>query len=454
MKRMLSQDIVAAGKRRGELTIWYCEDEEFLNEEKHLIKEIANKIAVAIEKHDLESACSRYVRTLEDLVLEKTKEIEESNKRNQELKELSDQLHESQKELVTFFTAITDTIVVVDPSLFVTVSNKKSIGNGKCHKQIFGRDTPCEDCPAKRVFEQGTPVSSESKIDNKYYQFEAYPIKNETGEVSNVLVKCSDITKEKQIETHLIQSYKLASLGKLVAGIAHEINNPNTFIQGNLRILGETINDALPILDAYAASHPSLQIARLSYPVFKESVPPLIDDMIEGVARIKKIVDGLKNFARKNEGLMDDEIDMNTVVGSSLRLVENQIRKHAEISLSLADSLPVFKGNIQKLEQVIVNMLINASEAITGPSGKIRIETGLINSDEYVRITDNGAGIEESDLKYIYDPFFTTKRNHGGTGLGLSISYGIIKEHKGRIDVESAQGKGTAFTIRIPWTLS
>ncbi len=453
MRCSLAQEIAICGKRRGEISVYYAAEADFLEEERRLVKEIANKFAIAVEKHDLETECGRYVKRLEGLVFEKTREIEESRRINRELEERTEELNRSRKEIVTFFNAITDIIVVVDPEYTVVESNKPSVGHGKCHEELFGRESPCDSCPVKTSFEKGDSSSVEVKMESKYYRIQAYPIFDESGRVTHVLSKCTDITKERQIETHLVQSYKLASLGKLVAGIAHEINNPNTFIQGNLKILREAMNDIMPVLDARYGENPGMKIARLDYATFRENLPPLLDDMVEGVQRIKKIVDGLKNFARKNEGLMDDDIEINAVICSSLRLVENQIRKHAEIELELDESVPVFKGNIQKLEQVIVNMLINASQAISGQDGKIVINTGFTAPDAreiFVSIADNGAGIEESDLKYIFDPFFTTKRDNGGTGLGLSISYGIIKEHKGNIDVESRPGAGTTFTIRIP----
>jgi polar amino acid transport system substrate-binding protein len=246
----------------------------------------------------------------------------------------------------------------------------------------------------------------------------------------------------------------MASLGKLVAGVAHEINNPNTFIRGNLRIIKEAFNEIFPILDQYNENNPGFTIARLHYNVLKKNIPVLVDDMINGVNRIKKIVDGLRNFARKNEGLLDDNIDINSIVYNCLRLIENQIRRSAEVKLNLAQSIPLFKGNFQKLEQVLVNMIINASQAVDNQQGTITIKTEYNEktNEMILSIKDNGTGIDESALKYIFDPFFTTKRDRGGTGLGLSISYGIIKEHNGRIEVESKKGKGTTFTIFIPVT--
>jgi signal transduction histidine kinase len=452
-KKCLNHAIVVDGNTRGEICIWYRKEAGFLEEEKNLIKEIANKISMAMEKQDLKDELEINVKKLEVLVRDKTKEVEESKRKNRALKELTEALERSKKKLQTFFNAITDIIVVIDPDFNVIMSNTSDIeSNTKCYSGIFNRNNVCDFCPARVVFRKRISNTIEVRIDNKYFLLQSYPIIGRQGDVVRVLEKCCDISKEKQIEKHLIQSYKLASLGKLVAGIAHEINNPNTFIKGNLTIIRESMDDILPILDEYYSNNKEKKIARLDYKTFRENIPILLDDMIQGVDRIKNIVDGLRNFARKNEGIMEDDIYINAIITNSLHLVENQIRRHAKIKLDLTDDLPVFKGNIQKLEQVIVNMLINASQAIEGNNGLITIETGLAgeNKELYIRITDNGRGIDEKNKKYIFDPFYTTKRDSGGTGLGLSISYGIIKEHRGKIEVESSLDKGTTFTIFIP----
>jgi polar amino acid transport system substrate-binding protein len=188
--------------------------------------------------------------------------------------------------------------------------------------------------------------------------------------------------------------------------------------------------------------------------VFKENIPILLDDMVEGANRIKKIVDGLRNFARKDEESLDENVNINQVVNNSFRLVKNQLRKTAKLKLKLGSEIPEFKGNCQKLEQVVVNMLINASQAIENGMGYILVETKHDReiNEIIVDIEDNGKGIDEKSIKNIFDPFFTTKRDKGGTGLGLSITYGIIKEHQGRVDVDSRLGQGTKFTIHIPLT--
>jgi signal transduction histidine kinase len=256
----------------------------------------------------------------------------------------------------------------------------------------------------------------------------------------------------KKIESQLLQSYKLASLGKLVAGIAHEINNPNTFILGNLKIIREAFNDILPILDNYYAENKDKKIARLDYDVFKENFSVLLNDMIDGANRTKKIVMDLRNFAKKDEETLLEIVDINHLIKDHLTFTQKYIKSNANIELKLSPDIPKFNGNIRKLEQVLMNIIINASEAIKDENGLINVQTRHDKSKNeiIIKITDNGEGMNEETRKNIFDPFFTTKRNEGGTGLGLSISYGIIKEHNGSINVESKSGSGTTFTIHIP----
>jgi polar amino acid transport system substrate-binding protein len=281
---------------------------------------------------------------------------------------------------------------------------------------------------------------------------QAYPIFNEQAEVEGVLEFSRLITKQKNMEMQLMQTDKLASLGQLVSGIAHEINNPNTFIRGNVSIIQEAMKDILPILDQYYQDEKDLLIARLKYDVFKSNILILLEDMAQGTNRIKTIVDGLRKFAKRDDGVLNDEVDLNEIIQSCLRLVSNQIGRKAKVKLNLDGHLPKIKGNFQRLEQVVVNILINASQAIEKKMGTILITTSCLEKEKenLLKIIDDGKGIDEKTMKQIFDPFFTTKRNQGGSGLGLSIAYGIIKEHRGRIEVESKLGLGTTFSIYIP----
>jgi polar amino acid transport system substrate-binding protein len=217
-------------------------------------------------------------------------------------------------------------------------------------------------------------------------------------------------------------------------------------------IIQEAMKDILPILDEYSRNEKTLQIARLNYDVFKSNILILLDDMAQGTDRIKTIVEGLRKFAKRDDGVLNDEVDLNDIIQNCLRLVSNQIGRKAKVNLALNGNIPKVKGNSQRLEQVVVNILINASQAIEKKMGAIEISTAFLEKENeaLLKISDNGKGIDGKTLKQIFDPFFTTKRNQGGTGLGLSIAYGIIKEHKGRIEVESKLDSGTTFSIYIP----
>ena len=437
---LLSEDIVINGKVRGKISVCHHQEAEFLEEERKLMREISLMTSRIIERKETR----KNLETQQELLVSK----------NLELTRLMEDLTRTNNNLQAFLDAITDTILVIDPDFNITLSNKEEVGtSGKCYKKIFDSDTVCEDCPALLAFKQAQPVTLEKKHNGQYFTLQAYPILNrKNGAVDTVLEICSDITAEEHMKRQLIQSYKLASLGKLVAGVAHEINNPNTFIRGNIKILSEAFENILPILDGQYEKDKDLKIARLNYQVFRESIPVLLDDLMGGANRIKKIVDGLRNFAKKDEGLLTDDVDINHLIQNNLRITSKEVRKYARLEFNLDSTVSTFKGNIQKLEQVLMNLLINAAQAMERDDGLIVIETSMSKNKKEVliKIIDNGKGMDDNTKKHLFDPFFTTKRDKGGTGLGLSISYGIIQEHKGRIDVDSQVGIGTTFTIRIP----
>jgi len=258
------------------------------------------------------------------------------------------------------------------------------------------------------------------------------------------------VLQEKQ--SQLVQSEKLVSLGQLSAGVAHEINNPIQFIQGNMRILSESMETILPILDNHASEYGDFRIARLNYPFFRQHVTTLLTDMTSGAVRIAAIVRDLKKFARMDEGRLDEMVDLNEVVQASMRLVHNKIKRY-QIVEDLDSHLPAIPGSASKLEQVVVANLINAAEALgDNPDGKITVRTRREDDEMSVcmSVSDNGPGMSEEVKQRIFDPFFSTKDRTVGTGLGLSVTYGIIQEHGGRIEVESEKWKGTTFAYHLP----
>ncbi len=426
-------------KKRGEIKVIYHKKIPFLKEEIELLKEISRKFTKAVEKE------------------EKTKFLEKQEKllgaRNKKLFELTEECRQSREQLQTFFRAITDKIVVIDENFNIILSNRDEIGNfGKCHKILFNEEIICSQCPAVKTFKNSDVASTDKEFGSQYFKLRSYPILNNSGKVDRVLEVCRNITQEKKMESQLLESYKFISLGKLVAGVAHEINNPNTFILGNIKIIQEALNDILPILDDEFKKNENLKIARLNYEIFKENIPTLIDDMYNGSVKIKKIVEELRNFAKKGDETLSDYVNINDIIADSLRLVKKQIKEDIKVKLNLQQDIPEFIGNISKLEQVMINLVVNASQAINSIEGEIIIITEFdsIAKKILVIVQDNGKGMDEMTKKNIFDPFFTTKRNEGGIGLGLSISYRIIKDHNGLIEVDSHLGKGTRFIIKIP----
>ena len=439
VKRSIDAEIWIDEKKRGKVNVYLTEDEYFLDEELKLINEIAGKLAWAIEEN------------------EKTINLEKQSKillrKNEVLKKLTEECYQKTEKLRTFFHAITDKIVVIDKNYDIIMSNKEEIGDsGKCYEKLFNETERCKTCPAKNTFKNFENSFVEREEEDKYLTLRSYPIFNKQGKVDRVLEVCRDVTTQKKMEVQLLQSYKLASLGKLVAGVAHEINNPNTFILGNLKIIQEATQDIMPILDEYYEDHPELQIARLNYDLFKDSISVLVDDMINGANRTKKIVADLRNFAKKDDGALTEVVDINSIINYNLTLTRKHIKKIAELEVELDESIPKFLGSSNKLEQVLLNLIMNASEAMGEGGGIIKLQTGYDEEKKEVLliVEDNGAGMEEDVVKNIFDPFFTTKRNSGGTGLGLSITYGIIKDHNGNIEVDSKVGRGTKFTLRFP----
>jgi len=255
----------------------------------------------------------------------------------------------------------------------------------------------------------------------------------------------------RQQQKKLFQSEKMASVGILVSGVAHEINNPNNFILLNSENLSEVWNDFVPILDKYYENHGDFVIAGLNYSEIRDEVSMIINGIKEGSERIKKIVQTLKDFARKDPGNLDQIVNLSTVIEDSITILTGLIKKSTNnFSTKIPKDLPSIRGNIQQIEQVIINLISNACHSLEDRNKEIKLSVEKVNNSIQINILDEGVGIPSENLKYIMDPFFTTKRDTGGTGLGLSISYNIIKDHGGELIFDSIVGKGTTFSIRLP----
>ena len=272
----------------------------------------------------------------------------------------------------------------------------------------------------------------------------------------------------KATQSQILQSEKMASIGQLAAGVAHEINNPIGFIGSNLDALSDYMKDVDALIAYYQklgkilkkSDQKSLsdEIKKQVQTVFEhekdieidyliKDIPELLSDCKDGTDRVGKIVGDLKSFAHPGN---DQQmlIDINKGLESTLNVVNNEIKYKATVTKDFGQ-VPMVEGFPQKLNQVFMNILVNAAQAIK-EKGEIKIQTKKEGKYVVVTISDNGCGIEKENLSKIFDPFFTTKEIGQGTGLGMNIAYNIVEEHKGKIDVKSVVGKGTIFTIILP----
>ncbi|HDQ03921.1 MAG TPA: PAS domain S-box protein [Deltaproteobacteria bacterium] len=278
---------------------------------------------------------------------------------------------------------------------------------------------------------------------------------------SYVVGAWQDITEEKQIRheaglrvQQMMQSHKLKALGEVVAGVAHEINNPVSFIANNIPLLEEMWDAVDPILASNGASHMDWGDKGISYVEVSTNMKEIIEEFKIASQRIKRVIAGLKEFARTDESADKKPVQIEEVINGVLIIVGAQVRKTvSRIDRYIDSKLPPIQGHFQKIEQVIANLLINAHQSILPDrKGRIIITARKIERLKaiLVEIEDNGTGIKQDLLDHIFEPFFTTRRDKEGTGLGLSISYGLIKEHNGIIAVLSRPGLGSRFSIYLP----
>lgn len=255
-----------------------------------------------------------------------------------------------------------------------------------------------------------------------------------------------------QANRQLHQSEKMAAIGQLAAGVAHEINNPVGYVYSNLQTLGHYLSDLFRLTEAVetATSLDDLHQIRKSidYEFLRGDLEDLLAESREGIERVKTIIAALKDFSHTDE---EDEFryaDLHRGIDTTLNVVNNEIKYKAEVVRDFGE-LPEVQCIISQINQVVMNLLVNAAHAIEN-TGTITIRTRCEGDQVTLEIEDTGKGIETQHLNRIFDPFFTTKPVGKGTGLGLSLSFNIIEKHHGEITVISAPGQGTTFRIRLP----
>lgn len=245
----------------------------------------------------------------------------------------------------------------------------------------------------------------------------------------------------------------MEALGTLVAGMAHEINNPISLIMFNLPILRRVWQDVLPVVQQAYDGTERHKFGGFSIDYLQSQFIQLIDDMDMAANRVSKIVRDLKNFSRQSQVSEKEPLLVNDAVNNAVRLARTTIQKSGvTLSLDLQEQLPVVMGNLPSIEQIILNILINAAQAIEGANGKIALRTGQKDdgSEVFIAVRDNGCGVSPAIADKMFDPFVTDKQKRGGSGLGLSVSYSIAQAHGGTISYKPAEGGGTIFTVWLP----
>jgi signal transduction histidine kinase len=245
----------------------------------------------------------------------------------------------------------------------------------------------------------------------------------------------------------------MVSLGTLVSGVAHEINNPITSVMLNAPNLGRMWEAILPILDRHRDQEGDFQVGATSYSRIRDRIPLMLTGITDDARRVRDIVSDLKDFARDNPSDIKDSVDLNDVIGKAVGLTTNLINKSTrQFKLKCQPGLPMVHGNAQRIEQVVINLVVNACQALPDPDRSVTVATRFEASANRIvlEVTDQGEGIPEEHVKRITDPFFTTKREHGGTGLGLAITERIVRDHGGSLVFESTPGEGTTVCVTLP----
>ncbi len=254
-------------------------------------------------------------------------------------------------------------------------------------------------------------------------------------------------------QEQLFRASKMVSLGTLVSGVAHEINNPVTSALLNTQTLRKVWDGVLPILDERSRKDGDFKVGAMTYNEIRERMPMLLSHIEDGTRRVRDIVTDLKDFARETPAERSDDINVNDIVVKAVGLVSNLIKKSTnDFSVDTIPNPPVFKGNAQRIEQVVINLVMNACQALVDSERAVRVRTGIdpAKGRVFIEVEDEGSGVQPEALQHIKDPFYTTKRDGGGTGLGLAISDRIVRDHEGQLAFISEQGKGTTVRVYFP----
>ncbi|MFO8031445.1 MAG: ATP-binding protein [Desulfohalobiaceae bacterium] len=372
---------------------------------------------------------------------------QEARAKMEELRCKNLELEQKQQEIQAILDGIVDVMIVLSEDMEVISVNRvyhdyfsDSMPEGKyCFQALKGAQRPCSSCPARLAL-QKDQVQRDSGTyycagQNRFFDLLASPLQN-SGEMQNrVLLFMRDVTLEKEYQTQFLQAEKMATIGLLAAGVAHEINNPLTSILG----FTEGLQRRLP------------KVRQSLQQELAQDMQEYVGIILQECQRCQEIVQTLLSFSRSNSNL-SQVLDLNTMVNECLKILRYKLKKCPEVQLDLhlQQEICGVSGDQAQLKQVVLNLLTNALDAVE-PAGKIQVSTSQ-DAEESVTlmVQDNGPGIAKDHLDKVFDPFFTTKPQGQGTGIGLSTCYNIVRNHQGNIFICSEQGYGTKVYVRIP----
>jgi signal transduction histidine kinase len=471
IQRFLSVPVLLGEEIVGQIAL-ANKGEDYTERDLESIQRVAGFYALAIQRNRAREDLQKAKAELEIRVEARTMELAKANARlRAEVSErirIQEQIEQSKTMLRGIFDGISEPLILMDVQLQVKMVNRaaadyygiakpEGLLAGTCHQLLKESPTPCEGCEVpgaisggkSRIFERKGFINPE-----RLEQIFVYPLKGEDGQGRDALLRISDVTEQRLFEKQLIQSEKLASLGTLVSSIAHEINNPNSFITLNIPILRDYVEALIPIVDAYAERHPDFELFQMSYPEFRKDVMTLLDNIQHGSDRINRVVYTLREFSQVEGKKEERWVDVKSVVKRSLSLCGVKIRRAVKSFITeIPEDLPKIYTDPYSLEQIIMNLLVNAADASDKKDSWVKLSVAVKDTwldHAIIEVRDNGHGMDEEVRQKIFDPFFTSKAQSGGTGLGLYVCHNLAEAMRGRIEVKSEPGKGSTFRVILP----